>query len=792
MWRVVISLSVFLDCLFAGNCADGRPGTTIVFLNGILGEEAKAGDSLGRLADKVISRIAGTPKDQGCLSFRVAFNPSEGFWGDLTEAIVQRLGAEDGSTLAVSLLSGSPVPPWILSLLTSYTPDSLRQRAIPDSARPVVDAHVRMFEAELAQGNALVIVAHSQGNFFANEEYEKLANRGTLVSSRFKILAVATPDRQVAGGGPYTTLCSDFIWRLPGALPYNVNNNIALCSSALPTLLVWQHLFDTHYLTFDASRNQIIEQIVDAIQVRPAGTGTVKSSASLDGVEWSSHVANEIQYRITCGSATISPGVVPLTLTGMPGGSCTMMYLGGGPSSSRLVGISPCSAQSATCTSTLGPDQTLTFSFTFASNPAPTAAFALSANGITAANGQVLNLLVPAPNAMVSFDASPSQGLAGASIVSWSWTSNGSIISSAQKFQGSFPVGSYTISLIVTDSAGSRSPAASATLNVAQASYTVTELGSLGAQTFAFGLNNVGQVVGQAYTGQYGGGGAVCGAGSCPLAYACIWTSGVPTNLGNFGGLISRGHGINDAGMVVGAYGYPGYYGAGFSWQNGTSTILTAPAFGGSNGTAVNNAGQIVGSFPPGDGSFRAYRITSGARLELGTLGGSHSQATAINSSGQVVGWSEVMLGDPQQHAFYFDGLSMKDLGTLGGTNSQGLGVNDLGQTVGFSQTLSDGTSRAFLHNKSTGVMTDLGTLGGANSQANGINNDGIIVGWAENASGEKRAFVRRGGVMRDLNSIVVLPPGIVLYEATAINSRGQITVNSTSARAYLLTPTSP
>ena len=54
---------------------------------------------------------------------------------------------------------------------------------------------------------------------------------------------------------------------------------------------------------------------------------------------------------------------------------------------------------------------------------------------------------------------------------------------------------------------------------------------------------------------------------------------------------------------------------------------------------------------------------------DLGTLGGTDSDGTAINDAGQVTGTS-TLTGDfttQTQHAFLWDGATMRDLGTLGG-----------------------------------------------------------------------------------------------------------------------------
>jgi probable HAF family extracellular repeat protein len=74
--------------------------------------------------------------------------------------------------------------------------------------------------------------------------------------------------------------------------------------------------------------------------------------------------------------------------------------------------------------------------------------------------------------------------------------------------------------------------------------------------------------------------------------------------------------------------------------------------------------------------------------------------------------------------------------------------------------------------------MTDLGTLGGNYSVAIGINDAGQVVGRSGTAAeGLEHAFITgpNGAGMVDLNSLVNLPPGVILAYAFGINNAGQV-----------------
>src|SRR2546430_5431430 len=73
--------------------------------------------------------------------------------------------------------------------------------------------------------------------------------------------------------------------------------------------------------------------------------------------------------------------------------------------------------------------------------------------------------------------------------------------------------------------------------------------------------------------------------------------------------------------------------------------------------------------------------VASIATLDLGTLGGNFSIARALNAAGQVAGFSNTASGD--QHAFLWDGTTMRDLGTLGGNLSNATtALNAAGQVA--------------------------------------------------------------------------------------------------------------
>lgn len=178
------------------------------------------------------------------------------------------------------------------------------------------------------------------------------------------------------------------------------------------------------------------------------------------------------------------------------------------------------------------------------------------------------------------------------------------------------------------------------------------------------------------------------------------------------------------------------------------------------------------------------YTIT-----DLGTLGGDGAFALDINSSGQVVGQS--VTEDGTGHAFLWTDGEMADLGTLPWYVEQSLAtaLNDVGQVVGWSTIVE--ASAAFEY--TDGELHDLGGIGGYSAAAYDINGKGQVVGNGKDAAGFVHAFLRSGGVMRDLGTLDGMDSGET-STAYGINASGQVVgvssvVGPVFYRAFRWTP---
>ena len=247
------------------------------------------------------------------------------------------------------------------------------------------------------------------------------------------------------------------------------------------------------------------------------------------------------------------------------------------------------------------------------------------------------------------------------------------------------------------------------------------------------------------------------------------------TDLGTLGGTESFAYGINDSGQVVGFSRIAGdASGHSFLYSNGRMTdlyplnsqsILTVGP------TGINNSGHIASGLVVGGVYSPAIFDSRTAQLTLlGSLGGVTSYgfsgvATSINKHRDAVGYSYI--DDLNQHAFLYSNGMMTDIGSFGGS-SAALSINDEGVIAGFASHQSNGSAHAFVYKN--GTMTDIDPVG-TESYARYVNNRGQVVGQFLTADqSADHAFLYSDGVLTDLGS--ASSPETVAF---AINDRAQV-----------------
>jgi probable HAF family extracellular repeat protein len=281
-------------------------------------------------------------------------------------------------------------------------------------------------------------------------------------------------------------------------------------------------------------------------------------------------------------------------------------------------------------------------------------------------------------------------------------------------------------------------------------------------------LNNLGDFVGRGGVKSVGG-----------QTRATTWSHGTLAAriLGILGGgEYSSGSAINDAGEVAGVSNI-GNAIVPFIWS-ATGGLQRVPLLSGDNcgqAISINKYGHVVGYSSGRNGAKAFFWTRTTSVRNLGVLpGGNYSKARDLNDRDEVVGTSGSAAGD--RAYLWSPGGSMQDLGTLpGDTSSEATAINNNGDVVGYSK--GPRGMRAFIWTK-VGGMQEIGVLpGGTSSRALDISDIGEVVGSSTSASGDHAFIWTKTAGMVDLNSASSANLGVVLIEAHAINSRGQIIV---------------
>jgi len=244
----------------------------VFFGNGVWNSIDDTQGSGRLLARKFDMKILGSDLE-GEISYDIAHNPSDGVLLDLLETFQQNY-TEDVSKFWRFMSGLDPLPDFLQEKFMQVASE-MDENLI--RGNPSIQQHIEKYNKALIEGNKVVVVAHSQGNLFANISY---AGVEPILQPGFGIVAVATPSGRVATGGPYTTIDEDIIIAsVYGSKDANLDNFEAINLEDLSG-----HTFATSYMiTNHPAEQKILNDIISTIEGLPdieseLGSGPISAS----------------------------------------------------------------------------------------------------------------------------------------------------------------------------------------------------------------------------------------------------------------------------------------------------------------------------------------------------------------------------------------------------------------------------------------------------------------------------------------------------------------------------------
>jgi hypothetical protein len=273
---IFIALSVTGRPAFA-QCPPSVVPVRIVFVNGIwTWPKSQAEKSSEKLAEAITADPRWLDVIADCVEFTYSYNRLNFLGiGDLYQVLVQYFGANPSEGLRV--LAGRSSPSKLFSDAMVALAESIDVAACFATGHDCAMFRDAIESAVLDDGTRTIALAHSQGNFYANQIYQLLVGGKRIPADFFSIVAVATPDPN-SPIGSYVNLIDDPVANL-SRLPWNANNNSGC-------FLFGCHLFRSSYIAGSDSRGKILDHIFDHL----AG------------------VPRDDTYKMTQGGVLIVPG----------------------------------------------------------------------------------------------------------------------------------------------------------------------------------------------------------------------------------------------------------------------------------------------------------------------------------------------------------------------------------------------------------------------------------------------------------------------------------------------------
>lgn len=283
---MIILLASVTQVLAQNKCLRPNQAAMIYFNNGIKTDLRSA-----KASAKKLEAVLGPEYSNHALEYSLAYNETSGMAIDLVQATAQS-GTQNNRNIIRWLSARNLAPDWFSKWFEIYSTNKSIEVA------KEATSHANFYLNDILDGKKVIVVSHSQGNFYVNEARELLARqlRGGKMSS-FAIYGVAVPADNIGGRpGPYLTNHRDFIQKVPRSLPANWTLHHSDKKIADDLGPIQAHLFNATYMS-------------DDFDIKPALIAGIRSQ--IDAAERPAHSCETFnesvlsmiagKYMTTCG-----------------------------------------------------------------------------------------------------------------------------------------------------------------------------------------------------------------------------------------------------------------------------------------------------------------------------------------------------------------------------------------------------------------------------------------------------------------------------------------------------------
>ncbi len=261
----------------------------LYFVNGMDNSQDQAETSKKALQTLVVPDAPNTNVDR-------LYNSTEGVLADLLETY--RLGSLDSSQEEYKnfwrwLDNLNLAPAWYMNNIYGPTLAKYNETAYAQFTDLPLMLTKLNSKAQATSRKKTILVAHSEGNFYANQIVNNLQTTNPSLAPCVGVVAVATPAIYVAGGVPYTTLRNDVVINL-------ARDNFPWGSQILPPSPP-----DLLFNSKDLSGHAFVPSYLEPLNARIRGHVV--------------DVANQISAKVECAPPPTTSCGTPISASGSSG-----------------------------------------------------------------------------------------------------------------------------------------------------------------------------------------------------------------------------------------------------------------------------------------------------------------------------------------------------------------------------------------------------------------------------------------------------------------------------------------